>query len=111
LLGGILAGGSLAALPVIKAPGFLDSAAGMLVTEQTVDGFYLLQNNKGESICYVTKGTSANLNLRNFKGKFRMVKINPADGSVIGNQVIVNGGREVPVEKISDDIVLWVFKD
>jgi len=40
-----------------------------------------------------------------------MVKINPADGSVIGNQVIVNGGREVPVEKISDDIVLWVFKD
>lgn len=106
-----MAGGSLAALPVIKAPGFLDSAAGMLVTEQTVDGFYLLQNNKGESICYVTKGTSANLNLRNFKGKFRMVKINPADGSVIGNQVIVNGGREVPVEKISDDIVLWVFKD
>jgi hypothetical protein len=106
-----MAGGSLAALPVIKTPGFLESAAGMLVVEGTGDGLYKLQNKKGESIYYFRKGIPASLDLKAYKGKFRLVKINPADGSIVGKQQIVYGGKEVPVENTPGDLLLWLVKD
>ncbi len=106
-----MAGGSLAALPVIQAPGFLESASGMTVVERSDEGQYKLQNKQGESISYFRKGTPAELDLRAFKGKFSMVQINPADGSVVGKQWTVDGGKIVPVENTSGDTVLWLVKD
>ncbi len=106
-----MAGGSLAALPVIQAPGFLDSASGMAVLEGTDNGIYKLQNKQGESISYFRKGTRAELDLKAFKGKFRMVQINPADGSVFGTQRKVDGGKVVAAENTSGDIILWLVKE
>lgn len=107
----LMAGGSLAALPTIQAQGFLESASGMFVTEAP-NGQYKLQDKQGECIVYCRKGTNVELDLRTAKGKFRVVRINPEDGSVIGKQQTVNGGKLIPMDlNESSDVVLWVTKN
>jgi hypothetical protein len=106
-----MAGGSLAALPFIQAPGFLESASGMAVVEETSEGQYKLQNKQGESISFFRKGIRAELDLKAFKGKFRMVQINPADGSVVGKQRKVDGSKVVSAENTSGDTILWLVKE
>jgi hypothetical protein len=105
-----MAGGSLADLPNVQVPGFLESVSGMSVVEGPGNGQYLLQNKNGESIIYLRKGKQTGLDLRNFKGKFRLLKINPDDGSIIGRQKIIDGGKVIPVEVSSGDEVLWITK-
>jgi hypothetical protein len=106
-----MAGGSLPALPVITTPGFLESASGMQILEGPDNGFYLLQNKTGESICYLRKGVSARLDLKSFKGRFRMVRINPDNGSVIGMPQTVNGGKELTLDNSTGDIVFWLVRN
>jgi hypothetical protein len=107
-----MAGGSMSVLPFIQAPGFLESASGMSLMEGTGTGQYKLQNKQGESITYFRKGTLPELDLRKETGRFRLVQINPVDGSVIGKQSIVNGGKLVPLEwDGTGDIILWTMKN
>lgn len=105
-----MAGGSLAGIPVIQSPGFLESASGMSVQEGNEQ--YKLENMLGECIIYCKNGTCTELDLRTAKGKFRVVQINPADGSVIGKQQTVSAGKLVPMNlNESSDVVLWVTKN
>jgi hypothetical protein len=105
-----IAGGSLPVLPEILAPGFLESASGMKVVENSGSGIYKLENGLGEQILFLKQGTKTELDLRNLKGKFHLVKINPADGSVSEEQKTIDGGKLIPVENPSVDIVLWLKK-
>jgi hypothetical protein len=106
-----MAGGSLAALPTIQVPGFLESASEMAVVENTGEGLFKLQNKQDECIIYLKKGKQADLDLRAFKGKFKLTQINPADGSVVGKQQEIHGGKVISVEFASGDIVFWLTKN
>ena len=105
-----MAGGSLAAIPPIQVSGFLESASGMTIAERKNEQF-ILQNKQGECIIYCRKGSRPELDLKTANGKFRLVLINPADGSVIGKPQTIDAGKLVPVDVNGmSDVVLWVVK-
>lgn len=107
-----MAGGSLPALPTIKASGFLESAWGMSAVGEKVEGQYKLQNKQGESITYCKKGTQGEIDLKALTGKFRLVQINPSDGSVVGKPKIVTSGKVYPIgASESGDSVFWLVKN
>lgn len=106
----LMAGGSLPVLPEIKVAGFLESASGMKVFENSGNGVYKLQNEQGGQILFLKQGAKTELDLRNFKGKFRLVKINPADGSLAGKEKVVEGGMVIPLENPSGEMVVWLTK-
>ena len=107
-----MAGGSLPALPTIKVSGFLESAWGMSAVGEKVEGQYKLQNKQGESITYCKKGTQGEIELKALTGKFRLVQINPSDGSVVGKPKIVTSGKVYPIgASESGDSVFWLVKN
>ena len=106
-----MAGGSLAALPSIQAPNFLENASGMSVVEGNGSNQYKLQNKQGDCIVYCKKSSQTEIDLTSAKGKFRVMQINPADGSVNSNQKTINAGKLVTINlNGSVDVVVWVVK-
>ncbi len=105
-----MAGGSLAAIPQVSVPGFLESASGMKAKEAT--GRYMIDNEKGECIVYCRKGADLAVDLKGFPGKFNLVRINPNDGSQVGKIETLGGGK--PLKLVSDkssDMVYWIKKN
>ncbi len=98
-----MAGGSLAALPKIQAEGFLESAS-----EMSVAGRFKLQHKDGGCILYFRKGSVREIDLKNGKGKFRMVQINPADGKVLGKTTTIEAGKFIQLGNAPDDVVVWL---
>jgi len=105
-----MAGGSLAAIPEVSSPGFLDSASGMKVKEATSQ--YMIGNEKGESIVYCRKGAEPVIDLTGFPGKFNMVRIDPNDGSLVGKVETVGGGKPLKIlSESTSDMVYWIKKN
>lgn len=107
-----MAGGSLSVLPSIQASGFLENALGMSVVEGTGEGRYQLQNKQGECIIYFKKGIRPELDLKASKGKFRLIKINPVNGTTVGEPQLTDGGKTIKIEwNGQEDMVLWLVKN
>ena len=106
-----MSGGSLAAIPSVQPPGFLESASGMSVTECAGEGLYQLQNGLGECIVYCKNRVQPEFDWRGMKGKFQITQINPNDGTMIGKQETVSSGKQIKISlKGTTDVILWIKK-
>jgi hypothetical protein len=104
-----MAGGSLAAIPQVGAPGFLDSASSMRVTESLVKGVYLLKNDSGDAIVYLDGESDAGFEFSLPYGKFNLSKIDPETGKMIGKIRKITGGKMIhPDSSGKKQEVLWI---
>lgn len=105
-----MAGGSLAALPAIEHAEFLKRASSMKFAESPGKGIYRLKNDAGESILYLNE-ESAELDLNFPKGNFKVIRIDPETGKIIGKTGKLQRGKMVLPERSSNKAeVLWISR-
>jgi hypothetical protein len=98
-----MAGGSLANIPVISAPGFLSAAATMLPVDLADSTQLALRNDHHEYIVY---STTATIQLDLSKGVYNAYWIDTKDGHVVKLDKHVKGG--VMKSPVTGAIVLWL---
>ncbi|WP_207955416.1 DUF6298 domain-containing protein [Segetibacter sp. 3557_3] len=105
-----MAGGSLPALPTINYPKFFSSAATMLPIHQQENGVKMLANKDGEHIVYTT-GQATSIDLSGKPGSFVVRYINPQNGSAIGHELEVSGGKTLSLNSDTGGAALiWITK-
>lgn len=100
-----MAGGSLADIPVINAPGFLSAAASMLPVDMPDSTQFALRNDRNEYIVY---STSATIQLDLSKGAFKACWIDAKDGNVIRTDKNIK--ENVLKSPITGAVVLWLSR-
>lgn len=100
-----MAGGSLADIPVISAPGFLSAAASMLPVDMPDSTQFALRNDRNEYIVY---STSATIQLDLSKGAFKACWIDAKDGNVIRTDKNIK--ENVLKSPITGAVVLWLSR-
>lgn len=100
-----MAGGSLADIPVINAPGFLSAAASMLPVDMPDSTQFALRNDRNEYIVY---STSATIQLDLSKGGFKACWIDAKDGHVIRTDKNIK--ENVLKSPITGAVVLWLSR-
>jgi hypothetical protein len=103
-----MAGGSLADIPKVQAKGFPESVLGM--SPVVIQGQYKLQGKDGRCVLYFKKEAEMDVDLKNVKGEFRVIQIDPEDGSIVGKPKILLGGKLSQLGVAENDIVVWLTK-
>ncbi len=106
-----MAGGSLAALPVVQQPEFYADAATMqrVKLPSGKEGVWALGNKEGNYIVYCSSTSPVELDLSTSAKKVKVRWINPEDGSLLAKEEDVKGGRVAEFKKPqSGAAVLWV---
>lgn len=93
-----MAGGSLAGIPAVEVPGFLDAASQMHAVETTQAGIYELAGDDGSQIVYLD-ADSEPLELELPKGNFRLTEIDPATGAARKAAVKIKGGEKLKLDR------------
>ncbi len=88
-----MAGGSLAPIPSVEQPGFLQKASSMQPVEKSSNGVYVLKNNNGEAIIWLSGESTSGLDLSLAKGSFVIRRIDPGTGKTIGKAQKLSGGK------------------
>jgi hypothetical protein len=102
-----MAGGSLASIPSIAAPGFLSAAAGMHPAD--MPGFYALTNDHGDYIIYTPGATAIDAALP--AGTFNAVWIDARNGETILNKKNIKAGTGQPLSTPQQGaLVLWLVR-
>jgi len=103
-----MAGGSLADIPVIKAPGFLKSAAAMK-PEVHDPGIYILSHEMNSCIVYCnSKENAPGVYLVGAKN-FIATWIDPVTGNTLKDNIRIKGQKSTIIPKpTANDAVLWV---
>lgn len=105
-----MAGGSLADIPVIAKPGFLNAAATMKPLEASLAGQYVLANEKRSFIIYCDSAVNAaQADLTGANKNFVATWIDPLTGKTIKDNMRVRGGKTVTIPKpAGNNAVLWI---
>ncbi|MGX5687864.1 DUF6298 domain-containing protein [Arcticibacter tournemirensis] len=108
-----MAGGSIPKIPSDIDPAFLSAAALMKpVPADPASGMYILNGGERGSIIYCAADKAAELDLRNYRGTYKLCWINPANGKILRKEESVKGGKLVQVSKpAGGDAVLWADID
>lgn len=88
-----MAGGSLAPIPPVEHPGFLKKASSMQPAEKSEEGVYILKNNDGEAIVWLSGESTPGPDFRLEEGTFTLDRIDPETGKTIGKTSKLNGGK------------------
>lgn len=107
-----MGGGSLCPIPVISDDRFLADA----ITMQPVDlpgapaGRWALANKTGGYIIYGETG-AMEIDMTDVKGNFTIKWINPRDGSIIGKEQKISGGKKINIDNPkTGPAVLWISR-
>ncbi|WP_110054874.1 DUF6298 domain-containing protein [Chitinophaga sp. S165] len=102
-----MAGGSLANIPSIAAPGFLSAAAGMHPAD--IPGFFALANDRGDYIIYSPGATA--IDVAGAAGTFNAVWIDAATGKTLLNKKNIKAGtgHSLPTPQ-NGALVLWLVR-
>jgi hypothetical protein len=101
----LMAGGSLANIPVIEAPGFLAAVASMYPVDWP--GGFALKNNRGDYVIYTTGNDTVLMNLDD--GTYNACWIDAANGHTLLNQKNIKGGAGRSLKKPKQGaVVLWL---
>jgi hypothetical protein len=105
-----MAGGSLADIPVIQAPGFLQAAATMKPVTAQQAGQYTLASEKKAMIIYCdSSANNARADLTGISKSFVATWIDPATGHTIKDNIRIKGGRKLDIPKPAEkNAVLWI---
>jgi hypothetical protein len=105
-----MAGGSLADIPVIKAPGFLNAAATMKPLAAQPAGQYALANENRSFIIYCDSSAhSAQLDLTGANKNYTATWIDPVTGNTLQDTLRIKGGKKISIPKpAAQHAVLWV---
>ena len=108
-----MAGGSLAAIPVIADSGFLADAA----TMQPVDlpgnpeNQWALGNTQKGYIIYNNSNDPVKLDLSTSNAMFRIRRIDPKDGRMLDKEEKVEGGKILKMKNmLSGPVVMWITR-
>jgi hypothetical protein len=106
-----IAGGSMANIPKIEEKGFAQSASQMQPVENDTEEFFMLKHPEGEQIIYILGGKQLDIDMKNFKGSFVPVWINPIDGKTLKYDETIEGGNNYSFfPPDNSDIVIWIKK-
>lgn len=104
-----MAGGSLAAIPILEDASFLKDAATMKPLEQTQPRGQYVMANAVSFIVYSDSSSAVRLDLSNYKGIFSLSWIDPLSGKVIKKGEKVRAGKIIDIDKpVAGNVVLWV---
>jgi hypothetical protein len=108
----LMGGGSMAAIPEIEVAEFYTAVTSMIPVASKTDSTFILANPEGEQIIYVLANGSISVNLKNFKGSYNPVWIQPETGSLIKLEKKIRGGKVHYLEApIQGDMILWIWKN
>lgn len=107
-----MGGGSLTTIPEIEVGEFYKAASTMIPVASKTDNTFILANPQGEQIIYCMADSLVTVNLKNFKGSYNPVWIQPETGSLIKLEKKIRGGRmHELIPPIEGDIILWIWKN
>jgi hypothetical protein len=108
-----MAGGSLACIPAISDPKFLTEASTMSVKslpESQTNQWALGNEGKGY-IIYTDSKDPVKLDLTSINGSFDVKYIDPKDGNLLKNNIVVNGGKTIELKiPQTGALVIWLTK-
>ncbi|MBN1414476.1 MAG: pectate lyase [Bacteroidales bacterium] len=108
-----MAGGSMAAIPVIDDKVFYVAAATMkpVTFIENHQEVYSLANAQGEKIMYCSGESIPDLELPGPGKEIELIWIDPANGQILKTEGNIKGGRTYkPESPIAGDVVLWIKK-
>jgi hypothetical protein len=100
----LMAGGSLATLPVLDKR-FLTDASSMKTVSSKTKRQWMLKGEKG-CIVYAEGSSPIQLDLDN--GTYNARYINPRNGEFIGEEIELTGGKKLELKSPQATVVLWV---
>ena len=104
-----MAGGSMANIPKINVLGFTKNAATMKTAQNSGNGIYQLQNERGESITYFDASREQKLKMP--AGVYKKVMIDPVSGEQVGRDEEISGGKEIIISSdVNRPIIVWISK-
>ncbi|GHE46916.1 hypothetical protein GCM10017764_32580 [Sphingobacterium griseoflavum] len=102
-----MAGGSMANLPKVEAPGFYEAAATM--APALGQGTWLLKGQSG-IILYSNNTKGTEVDLSSLKGAYNLLHIDPKTGKVLRKEAL-KGGKTVTVNNYKNATeILWIKK-
>jgi len=105
-----MAGGSLANIPVIADGGFISAASAMKPVD-SIKGQYTLADAGKGYIIYSNTPDNIQIDLTNAPGTFRVKWFDPGNGSVLGKEEKVKGGKPVTLKNAKHgSVVVWIRK-
>jgi len=105
-----MAGGSLANIPVIADGGFISAASAMKPVD-SIKGQYTLADAGKGYIIYSNTPDNIQIDLTNAPGTFRVKWFDPGNGSVLGKEEKVKGGKTVTLKNAKHgSVVVWIRK-
>jgi hypothetical protein len=109
----LMAGGSISAIPVVKAKGFLSAASSMKPMQ--ISGHYALADPNKGLIIYQDSNQAFDLDLTDWKGNYLLRRIDCKTGNEIGNMEKINGGRVLKIRTLNNissatPVILWLSK-
>lgn len=103
-----MAGGSMAGIPRISAPGFLEAAAKMKATVE--EDTWLLRSEE-DLIIYATDEKKHNRLLQDVKGKYKVQIINPETGELLTTYSLGKKNESLSQDKFPSTVIIWLSKE
>ncbi|WP_229254586.1 DUF6298 domain-containing protein [Dyadobacter linearis] len=107
----MLAGGSISAFPKTIDVKMLAQIADMRPVEHSGQMIFELEIKGDSKVIYTEKPAPLQINLSDFKGNFKLRKIDPVSGQYLGKEEIIKGGKVILVALSGNaPVVLWISK-
>lgn len=99
-----MAGGSMPVIPLVLAKGFTEAASKMQPanSSETKAGQWIMGDNENGFIIYSNSKSETEIDMSNMKGAWKIVRINPSNGSAISEEKLHGN------VKVSGPVVIWI---